>query len=67
MNVEIPSFEDALKMVISGGIVTPPDVAINFCVARKIKLKIPISFFESAAFIYDYEGNIARAFGQTVK
>ncbi len=49
------------------GIVTPPDVAINFRVARKIKLKIPISFFESAAFIYDYEGNIARAFGQTVK
>jgi putative ABC transport system substrate-binding protein len=49
------------------GIVTPPDVAINFRVARKIKLKIPISFFESAAFIYDYEGRIARAFGQTVK
>ena len=49
------------------GIVTPPDVAINFCVARKIKLKIPISFFESAAFIFDYEGKIARAFGQVIK
>ena len=49
------------------GIVTPPDVAINFRVARKIGLKIPLSFFESAAFIYDYEGRLARAFGETVK
>jgi putative ABC transport system substrate-binding protein len=49
------------------GVVTPPDVAINFRVARKIRLEIPFSFFESAAFIYDYEGKLARAFGETVK
>ena len=46
------------------GVVTPPDVAVNFRVARKIKLKIPFSFFESAAFIYDYDGRLARAFGE---
>jgi putative ABC transport system substrate-binding protein len=49
------------------GVVTPPDVAINFRVARKIGLKIPFSFFESAAFIYDYDGRLARAFGEVVK
>jgi putative ABC transport system substrate-binding protein len=48
------------------GIVTPPDVAINFRVARKIGLKIPFSFVESAAFIYDYDGKLARAFGELV-
>ena len=49
------------------GIVTPPDLAINFRIARKIGLKIPFHFFESAAFIYDYEGKATRAFGQKVK
>jgi putative ABC transport system substrate-binding protein len=49
------------------GIVTPPDVAINFRLAKKIDLKIPLSFFESAAFIYDYDGRLARAFGQKIK
>jgi putative ABC transport system substrate-binding protein len=49
------------------GVVTPPDVAINFRIARKIQLKIPFSFVESAAFIYDYDGMLARAFGQIVK
>lgn len=48
------------------GVVTPPDVAINFRVARKIGLKIPFSFIESAAFIYDYDGKLARAFGELV-
>lgn len=46
------------------GVVTPPDIAINFLVARKIGLKIPFDFFESAAFIYDYNGKTVRAFGQ---
>jgi putative ABC transport system substrate-binding protein len=49
------------------GVVTPPDVAINFRIARKIRLKIPFSFFESAAFIYDYDGKLARAFGEIVR
>ena len=49
------------------GIVTPPDIAINFRVAKKIGLKIPFRFFESAAFIYHYDGDTIRSFGETVK
>ena len=48
------------------GVVTPPDIAINFRIARKIGLKIPFRFFESAAFIYDPDGEMVRAFGQKV-
>jgi len=48
------------------GIVTPPDVAINFKIAKKIGLKIPFRFFESAAFIYDYNGKLVRSFGEKV-
>ncbi len=42
------------------GVITPPDIAINFLKARQIGLRIPFKFFESANFIYDYEGNLAR-------
>ncbi|MCP4296210.1 MAG: hypothetical protein GY786_11435, partial [Proteobacteria bacterium] len=49
------------------GIVTPPDVAINFKVTKRSGLKIPFRFFESAAFIYDYEGKLVRSFGEKVK
>ncbi len=49
------------------GVVTPPDLAINFAVARKINLKIPFSIIESAAFIYDYSGRMVRNFGQEVR
>ncbi len=45
------------------GIVTPPDIAINFSVARRIGLRIPFRFFESASFVYDYSGRVARDFG----
>lgn len=48
------------------GIVTPPDIAINFRKAREIGLKIPFGFFESAGYIYDYDGRIARANGRFV-
>lgn len=48
------------------GQVTPPDIAINFLVARHIGLKVPFSFFESATFIYDYDGRAVREFGQNV-
>ena len=48
------------------GVVTPPDLAINFRIARKIGAKIPLHFIESAAFIYNYEGKAARTFGQKV-
>lgn len=49
------------------GLVTPPDIAINFKIAKKNDLKIPFSFFESASFIYDYNGKAVRTFGKQVK
>ncbi len=48
------------------GVVTPPDIAINFFKAREIGLKIPFSFFESASFIYDYQGRRVRNKGRRV-
>lgn len=48
------------------GIVSPPDIAINFLRARAIGLKMPFSFFEAASFVYDYEGKPVRVRGQTV-
>ena len=48
------------------GIVSPPDIAINFRKAREIGLEIPFSFFESASFVYDYEGRIVRQNGRPV-
>lgn len=47
------------------GIVTPPDISINFLRAKKIGLKIPFSFYERAGYIYDYEGKPARLKGIT--
>ncbi|MEM7798036.1 MAG: ABC transporter substrate binding protein [Chloroflexota bacterium] len=38
------------------GIVSPPDIAINFLVARENNHIIPFSFFESATFVYDPNG-----------
>jgi putative ABC transport system substrate-binding protein len=48
------------------GRVTPPDIAINFRVARRIGLRLPFSFFESATFVYDYDGKLVRSFGQNL-
>lgn len=48
------------------GLVSPPDIAINFRKARSIGLKIPFSFFEGATFIYDYEGKPVRYRGVNV-
>ena len=48
------------------GVVTPPDLAINFRVARQIGLRIPFRFMEAATFIYNYDGRQVRAFGQPV-
>jgi putative ABC transport system substrate-binding protein len=42
------------------GIVSPPDIAVNFRKAREIGLKIPFNFLESATYIYDYEGKVVR-------
>jgi putative ABC transport system substrate-binding protein len=49
------------------GVVSPPDIAINFLRAREIGLKIPFRFFEAAAYVYDYAGKIVRNRGQSVK
>jgi putative ABC transport system substrate-binding protein len=43
------------------GIVSPPDIAINFRKAREIGMTVPFSFFESASYIYDYEGRPVRS------
>ncbi len=48
------------------GVVTPPDISINFRVAKKIGLKIPFRYFENATFIYDNKGQLVRDFGQNV-
>lgn len=48
------------------GIVSPPDIAINFRKAREIALSVPFSFFESATYIYDYDGRPVRTGGQSV-
>ncbi len=42
------------------GIVSPPDIAVNFRIAREIGLKIPFNFIESATYIYDYDGKVVR-------
>jgi len=48
------------------GVITPPDVAVNFFKAREIGLRIPFTLFESAAYVYDANGNLAREKGQVV-
>lgn len=48
------------------GVVTPPDIAINFRRAREIGLDIPLTFFESATYVYDYEGRAVRDGGASV-
>lgn len=48
------------------GIVSPPDIAINFLVARAIQMKIPFSFFESSTTIYGPDGTLRRKSGVLV-
>lgn len=49
------------------GVVSPPDIAVNFLRAREIGLKIPFSFFEAATFVYDGAGKAVRVRGQDTK
>lgn len=49
------------------GIVSPPDIAVNFRKAREIGLKIPFNFLESATYIYDYDGRVVRNSRATVR
>jgi putative ABC transport system substrate-binding protein len=48
------------------GLVSPPDLAINFRKAREIGLTVPFSFFESASTIFDYRGRAVRYKGERV-
>lgn len=48
------------------GVVTPPDISINFQTAERIGESIPFEIFENASFIYGYEGTLLRSFGLTV-
>ncbi|NJL00752.1 MAG: hypothetical protein HC910_09380 [Spirulinaceae cyanobacterium SM2_1_0] len=48
------------------GLVTPPDVAINFRRVRAVDAQVPFTFFEAASFVYDYDGESVRTYGQNV-
>ena len=48
------------------GVVSPPDIAINFRKARSIGLNVPFSFLESASTVYDYEGRPVREDGKSL-
>jgi putative ABC transport system substrate-binding protein len=48
------------------GLISPPDIAINFRKAREIGMTIPFSFFESASTLYDYEGQVVRYKGERI-
>lgn len=48
------------------GVVSPPDIAVNFRKAREIGLKIPFALFEGASIVYDNEGKLARSNGRDV-
>jgi len=42
------------------GIVSPPDISISFLKARAIGMRVPFDFFETASFVYDYDGRPVR-------
>lgn len=47
------------------GVVSPPDIAVNFLVARRIGLRIPFAFFEAASFVYGPDGEPVRLGGRS--
>ena len=49
------------------GVVSPPDIAVNFGRAQAVGMKIPFSFLESASYVYDHNGRLVRAAGQVIK
>lgn len=49
------------------GVVSPPDIAINFLRARTDGLKIPFSLFEASSFVYDTQGYPVRVRGRDVQ
>jgi len=49
------------------GIVSPPDISINFRRTRAIGLKVPFALLEAASFVYDHDGKAVRARGQLIR
>ncbi|MCG6121471.1 MAG: hypothetical protein MEP57_01995 [Microvirga sp.] len=45
------------------GVVSPPDIAINFLRAREIGMQVPFGMFEAASFVYGARGEPVRANG----
>ena len=48
------------------GVVTPPDMSINFRKVREIGASIPLPIFAAAGTIFDYDGNPVRLDGKPV-
>jgi putative ABC transport system substrate-binding protein len=48
------------------GVVSPPDIALNFYVARENGIKVPFNFIESANFVYNPDGRLVRENGLLV-
>lgn len=49
------------------GVVSPPDIALSFRKIREIGMTVPLSMFEAAGTIYDYEGKARRIDGADTK
>jgi putative ABC transport system substrate-binding protein len=49
------------------GLVSPPEIAINFRRARQTGLQLPLSFFEKAATVYNSQANLVRWRGSRIK
>ena len=72
-NADLASFY-AMDILLNGidpatlpvGVVNPPDIAINFLVAKSINMQIPFNFFESSATIYDSNGILTHKSGEQV-
>ncbi len=48
------------------GLVSTPDISINFLRKPSNKLKVPFTFFEDSVFIYSYEGEAVRENGRMI-
>jgi putative ABC transport system substrate-binding protein len=47
------------------GIVSPPDISISFLKTHQIGMKVPFEFFETASFVFDYDGRPVRSIMST--
>ena len=73
-NADLASFY-GLDILLNGvnpgtlpvGVISPPDISINFLKTREIDLRVPFSFFESASTIYDANGDLVRLNGSKIE